>query len=38
VNDDCYGQGWICKIKITDKDSVQNLIAPAEYEIYLKAL
>jgi glycine cleavage system H protein len=38
VNDDCYGAGWICKIKITDKGSVQNLIDAAEYEIYLKAL
>ena len=38
VNDDCYGAGWICKIKITDKGSVQNLIDANQYEIYLKAL
>ena len=38
VNDDCYGAGWICKIKITDKGSVQNLIDAGQYEIYLKAL
>jgi glycine cleavage system H protein len=38
VNDDCYGQGWICKIKITDKGTTQNLINAAEYEVYLKGL
>jgi glycine cleavage system H protein len=38
VNDDCYGAGWICKIRITDKGSVQNLIDAAQYEIYIKAL
>ena len=38
VNDDCYGSGWICKIQITDKGSVQNLIDATQYEIYLKAL
>lgn len=38
VNDDCYGAGWICKIKITDKGTTQNLIDAAEYEVYLKGL
>jgi glycine cleavage system H protein len=38
VNDECYGAGWICKIQITDKDSVQNLIDATQYEIYLKAI
>ncbi|MGA2678279.1 MAG: glycine cleavage system protein GcvH [Sedimentisphaerales bacterium] len=38
VNDECYGSGWICKIQITDKGSVQNLIDATQYEIYLKAL
>jgi glycine cleavage system H protein len=38
VNDDCYGAGWICKIKITDKGTAQNLVDAAQYEIYLKAL
>ncbi len=38
VNDECYGAGWICKIQITDKGSVQNLIDATQYEIYLKAL
>jgi glycine cleavage system H protein len=38
VNDECYGAGWICKIQITDKGSVQNLIDADQYEIYLKAI
>lgn len=38
VNDECYDSGWICKIQITDKGSVQNLIDATQYEIYLKAL
>jgi len=38
VNDDCYGAGWICKIQLTDKGSVQNLIDADQYEIYLRAL
>ncbi len=38
INDDCYGAGWICKIQITDKGSIENLIDASEYEIYLKGL
>jgi glycine cleavage system H protein len=38
VNDKCYDSGWICKIQITDKGSVQNLIDATQYEIYLKGL
>jgi glycine cleavage system H protein len=26
VNKDCYGEGWLCKIKITDKGSLANLM------------
>jgi glycine cleavage system H protein len=38
VNDDCYSAGWICKIRITDKGSTQNLIDAVQYEEYLKGL
>jgi glycine cleavage system H protein len=38
INDDCYGQGWFCKIRITDKASLKNLIDAAQYEEYLKNL
>ena len=26
VNEDCYGAGWICKLKITDKKALGNLM------------
>ncbi|MGD0078127.1 MAG: glycine cleavage system protein GcvH [Sedimentisphaerales bacterium] len=38
INDDCYGQGWFCKIRITDKASLKNLLDAAQYEEYLKGL
>jgi glycine cleavage system H protein len=38
INEDCYGQGWICKLKITDQKSVQGLMDAKKYEEYLKTL
>jgi glycine cleavage system H protein len=38
INEDCYGQGWLCKIRITDKTSLKNLLDAAQYEEYLKGL
>jgi glycine cleavage system H protein len=38
INDDCYGQGWFCKIRVTDKGSLKNLMDAAQYEEYLKGL
>ncbi len=38
INEDCYGQGWICKLKITDKKSLQGLMDAKKYEEYLKTL
>jgi glycine cleavage system H protein len=38
INDDCYGAGWICKIRITDKASLKNLMDAGQYEEYLKGL
>jgi glycine cleavage system H protein len=38
INEDCYGAGWICKIRITDKASIKNLMDAAQYEEYLKGL
>ncbi|NLH42918.1 MAG: glycine cleavage system protein GcvH [Planctomycetes bacterium] len=38
VNKDCYGEGWLCKIKITDKGSLANLMDAKKYEEYLKTL
>ena len=38
INDDCYGAGWICKMEITDKGSLKNLMDAGQYEEYLKGL
>jgi len=38
VNKDCYGEGWLCKIKITDKKSLDSLMDAKKYEEYLKTL
>jgi glycine cleavage system H protein len=38
INQDCYGAGWICKLKITDKKSLDSLMDAKEYEEYLKTL
>jgi glycine cleavage system H protein len=38
INEDCYGAGWICKIRITDKGTTQNLMDAKQYEEYLKGL
>ena len=33
INQDCYGQGWMFKIKPADMDELNNLIhAPADIE------
>jgi len=38
INEDCYNTGWVCKIKITDPDSVKDLMNTGQYEQYLKGL
>ncbi|MHC4456256.1 MAG: glycine cleavage system protein GcvH [Planctomycetota bacterium] len=38
INQDCYKAGWICKITITDKKSIENLMDAKRYENYLTEL
>ena len=38
VNQDCYGAGWICKLKIADKSALDELMDAKKYEEYLKTL
>ena len=38
VNEDPYGAGWICKLKITDKKALNELMDARKYEEYLKTL
>ncbi len=37
VNKDPYGEGWLCKIKIVDRDELQSLLAPEEYAKKIEA-
>jgi glycine cleavage system H protein len=38
INDDCYGNGWLCKIEITDKGSIDELMSAEQYEEHLKEI
>jgi len=38
VNEDCYGAGWICKLKIADKKALNELMDAKKYEEYLQTL
>ena len=38
INEDCYGQGWMCKLQITDKSSTEKLMNAKQYEEYLTGL
>ena len=38
VNDDCYGQGWLCKLKVTDAAATENLMDAKQYAEYLEGL
>lgn len=32
INQDCYGEGWLIKIKVSNKDEAQNLLPAAAYQ------
>lgn len=36
INRDPYGEGWIVKIKITNKEELNNLISVKDYENFIK--
>lgn len=38
INKDCYEAGWLCKIEVTDDDSIEKLMDSKQYEQYLKGL
>ena len=38
VNESCYEQGWICKIKLDDQSCLDKLMNAQAYEEYLKGL
>ncbi len=32
INQDCYGEGWLVKLKISDKNEAKNLLPAAAYQ------
>jgi glycine cleavage system H protein len=38
VNEECYGKGWMVKLKVVAKDTGKGLLSAKEYEEYLKGL
>jgi glycine cleavage system H protein len=38
INKDCYGAGWICKVKMSDLAGIKNLMNAKQYEKYLGAI
>lgn len=36
INKDPYGKGWIAKVKIEDKDELNNLMTAKEYEKFIR--
>lgn len=35
VNEDCYGEGWMIEIRMSDSSEVDNLLSADEYESFL---
>ena len=38
INEACYEGGWICKIRMKDASSLENLMDPSQYKTYLDTL
>lgn len=38
VNSDAFGEGWICKIKPSDKSEMDELLSAGEYEKFISEL
>lgn len=36
INDDCYGEGWMIRIEMSDKSELDELMTSEEYEAFLK--
>lgn len=36
INTDCYGEGWIIKLKMANPQEVKQLLSPKDYEALLK--
>lgn len=38
INNDCYEDGWICKIKLSNPSDVEDLLSTADYEAFLETI
>ncbi len=36
VNADCYGDGWLIVVQVTDASELEQMLAPADYEQHVK--
>jgi len=36
INDDCYGEGWMIRIEMSDKSDLDDLMSAEEYEAFIK--
>lgn len=36
VNEDCYGEGWLVKLELTNPEEVASLMSARDYQEYLK--
>ena len=37
VNDDCYGKGWMIRVRLTNRSAIDALLSSEEYEEYISA-
>ena len=37
INNDCYGEGWILKIKLSNPGEVDSLMSPTDYADFIEA-
>jgi glycine cleavage system H protein len=35
INEDCYGDGWIVRIKLSDSSELKNLMSPEAYQQFV---
>lgn len=38
INQDCLGEGWMCKMQVANPDDIKTLMTAQQYEDYLKGL
>ena len=36
INEDCYGEGWLIRIEVSNKEELGELMSAEQYEAYIK--